>query len=275
MRPSRGRHRRLVKAPQLAAANRIVGCHGVFETAQSRAVGPSTSGRGRWQRRRLLRRVPLYVTGQAGGRLELKLAGTVGYRGACDGRLPPASRWPGRVALGGSACCALGREQRSARDDRRAAGTAACSPGDSRAAVRHPRSPRARGPAGCSPRSRQPTWLHAGCLAGRSVGRRRGCDFSAGAGLPFEVPGRSAPRPPAPRSPFLLALTYRWASARTACPHRNTARNRFRSRRGRHSHGCHDPNTGLNPNGGAPGTGGLPAGGGAVRPPLASLRHGR
>jgi hypothetical protein len=163
--------------------------------------------RGGWQRRRLLRRVPLYVTRQAGAGVELKLPGTVGYRGACNGRLPLVSRWPGRVALGGSACSALGREQGSAGDDRRVAGTAACGPGDSQAAVRHPRSAPAGRPAGCSPQSRQPTWLHAGCHAGRSAGRRRGCDLSAEAGLALRAPGRSAHRPPAPRSPFLPALT--------------------------------------------------------------------
>src|SRR6266545_4777658 len=33
--------------------------------------------------------------------VELKLAGTVGYRSACDGRLPPVGRWPGRAGPDG------------------------------------------------------------------------------------------------------------------------------------------------------------------------------
>ena len=204
--------------------------------------------------------------------VELKLAGTVGYRSACDGRLPPVGRWPGRVGSGGSACSALGREQGSAADDRRTAGTAACSPGDSRAAVRHPRSPRARGPAGCSPRSWQPAWLHAGCHAGRSAGRRRGCEFSAGAGLPLEAPGRSAPRPPAPRSPFLPALTvcFRQNGVPTPQHRKKSVPQPERKAQLWLPRLQHRPS----PSRGAPRARRLPAGGSIIRPPLAWLRPG-
>src|SRR6266496_6643381 len=92
-----------------------------------------------------------------------------------------------------------------------------------------------------------------------------------GSGSPARGAWTVGSPPSGPALPFLPALTYRWASATTACLHRNAARSRFRSRRGRHSYGCHDPNIGLHPNGGAPGTRRLPAGGGALRPPLPPL----